>query len=339
MAAEAGKKKYAKVTGALVEGVAPGKIRGIKQTIKNGNFKRRAAEGKINTRALIALSNEVEIANEGTRPMFDVAVSPDPLTITVLNMLHKPLHQMGFDPVFIIKDYTYPKAYKDPDIARFHSEIQIFHDLLLKNGGRGVAHPEHQLLTPEELKHVPTVKKVLQVSRLGEEEVRNYVSNEDRTVGVMATFRLSELVNEQMIGLIRDPDQDTNGHKEHVPRMFRPTHFRSELAHNFNGESGAYEDDGTRASILANFHPSLTDHGVIPPFWPMYRMYLFAQEHDIEIFEKDAEGNIKLDDNENPIGRDPYQVAEEFEAKGALKTEIAGGPVNPYLMHGASHPT
>lgn len=208
---------------------------------------------------------------------------------------------MGFDPVFIIKDYKFPKVFKDPNLSELMHHFQLFNEVVMKNNV-SVTYPDKQYLTPEKMKHLHTVKEILNISALSDEKTINYIKDPHNAIGVIASFRLSELISPEVIENFRNPNQDVIDTK--AKKSYQPfkTHFRSPFAS---------KDDGTRTSLLINEHPSLIDHGVIPPFWPILRMYRFANENKIEW-----------------KGKPPEDVAKEFEEKGCYNEYP---PVDPYL--------
>lgn len=322
--------EFSKASGVSVPKPRRADVSKLRKLVKDGGFSEAAAVGDVDFNALIALSDEVEIhRGGGARPTFDIAISPDPLTLTVANRLHKPLHDMGFDPVLIVKNYKYPREMSDPQLGEFIWQIQTFNDIILNNNPM-TAYPSEQYLSPQQLSHCPTVKKVLDVDALSGYDVQQYMKNPDKAVSITASFRLSELMSDKLIEIFRHPDQDVHSLDDRSRRLEHKTYFRSKF--NMSGK----DDDGMRTSILVNKHPSLTDHGVIPPFWPMLRLLKFVNNFDIDYHNLSAKEVADICEEKNcyDYGVDPYlggmlhHVQREFDTGAVIFSSKSDKPID-----------
>lgn len=278
--------------------VAPEEINALSKIISLGQFTDVAAKGEINLKALIALSDRVERVNEGAKPTFNFICGKDALTLRVANRLYAPLKAMGFKPAFLFGTYDFSPSFEHPQIEELAWQTQLLNQVVIPKMDEAVGYPQHQLLTPGNLKHIPGLKVLDNVDSVNDPQIINHIGSQDKNVGISLIFRLYEKIGPEFINLYHNQAGQWGTHE-------RPTNFR---VHS--------DDNGVRKSILSNIHPSTQDHGVIPVFWPQLRMLELMNRLEVDHTQHSATeiAQICLENGLNPYATGMiHHVVEEFD--------------------------
>lgn len=263
-------------------------VKALKEMIENGSFSEKAGNTfEISPDAVIELSEEVDVSpsKDRPRPIFDLMISPDPLTVRVANRLYPELKRMGFEPVLVIGKYTMPeKTPEHPLLANFVFQNKVFNQVVLPMLHGTAIDSERQFLTPEHLAQTASISKVLdKVDNVNDPSIVGYIGSKKKQVGIAHTFRLYNLVGKTLIGIFSRVSE--SGRKTewgigagHV----KTTCFTSHYFHPVHSKKGGKEDKGQRRSLITNIHPSLMHHGVIPPFWQQYHMMKLMEKLGVD---------------------------------------------------------
>jgi len=310
----------------------------LKTMIEDGSFPEQAGDTyNITPDALIKLSETVKVKpakNGRQRPIFDLMISPDPLTIRVANRLYPTLKEMGFDPVLVIGSYTKHEEPKHPLLAEFAFQNYVFNNVVFDVLKPSTPLVGKQFLTPKHLAQQASIKKVMEdVDSVNDPEIIEYLERKNNRVGICHTFRLYNRVSRELIGLfskVSDDGKKTEwgvgrGEVDAKQTVFENTEDFFDSAH--SREDGK-KDRGFRRSLVTNIHPSLQHHGVIPPFWQQYHMMKLMIKLGVDYREKTAEeiANICVQYAKEKVGIDfenhsPHEVEE---IRKAYMTEHVG---------------
>lgn len=299
----------------------------LQQAIADGSYSEQAGNTyNITSDALIKLSETVKVKtakNGRQRPIFDLMISPDPLTIRVANRLYPALKEMGFDPVLVIGKYTNPKEPKHPLLAEFVYQNYVFNNTVFHHLKGTTPAIGQQFLTPEHLAQQSSIKKVMEdVDSVNEPEIAGYLGRKNNRVGICHAFRYYGRVSPRVIGIFSKVSQDGKKTEWGIGRGSvdaKRTVFQNtkEFFNSAHSREDGKKDIGYRRSLATNIHPSLQHHGVIPPFWQQYHMMKLMRKLGVDYREKTAEeiADICAEYAKDTVGIDfknhtPHEIEE-----------------------------
>ena len=295
----------------------------LKQLIAEGGFSEQAGNTyNIYPDALIKLSEEVKVkktTDTRQRPIFDLMISPDPLTIRVANRLYPALKDMGFDPVLVIGKYQMPEQEAQHKLlADFAFQNNVFNQVVFHHLKGTALSPGQQFLTPYHLAQQASISKVIEnVDSVNDPEIRGYLERDNHRVAICHTFRLYNLVKPEVISIFSQVSKD--GRKTEWGQGIghvKDTVFESAYFDGIHSKNNGQIDNGQRRSLISNIHPSIQHHGVIPPFWQQYHMMKLMEKLGVDYKERSAEeiADICVEYAKKKVGIDfKNQTPQEIE--------------------------